>query len=460
MAGDYRRESFWLESCGDDLAPRPGLKGSINADVAIVGAGFTGLWTAYYLLAARPDLGVVVLDSKIAGFGASGRNGGGCSGRLGNQKTLRARWTPEERVRMELAQRNTLVEIKRVIDAHAIDCDFRLAGSLSIATGPEQLPALQAATVALGVVSKADSRRALDGAELSSRIRVAGGLGAIFEPSSAVLHPGKLVRRLARIVTEMGAKIYEETEVQSVTTGASPTVVCGAGTVRAADIVLSCEAYLTRFPEYRRRLVPITSSIVLTEPLSPAEWAEVGWEGRELLTDFRLSVLYLQRTADGRILIGGRGAPYRFGSAPSRDHNGSEAIYNMLRGTGRRLFPVLNQVKFSHAWSGALGVPRGYEPSVSYRRGQHLLVLGGYTGTGVGPSNLFGHTAAELLAGEDGELASLPIVGRVWRRWEPEPFRWLGIRYVQSRLLGLDATARRTGTAPSGRSLAERWAPR
>lgn len=460
MTVDYRRESFWLESCGDELAPRPPLHGHVSADVVIVGAGFTGLWTAYYLLTARPNLSVVIVEAEIAGFGASGRNGGGCSGRLGNQATLRARWSSSELAGMQKAQQGTLDEIRRVIDTCDIDCDFKLAGSLSIATGPEQLPALQAAGAGLSPDSQPTSPRLLDSDELATRVKVAGALGAILTPGSAVLHPGKLVRRLARIVESMGARIFEKSRVESVTAGASPTLVLGSGTVNAADVVLSCEAYLGQLAAYRRQLVPITSSIVLTEPLSASDWAEIGWEGRELLTDFRLSVLYLQRTADGRILIGGRGAPYRFGSALSPDHNGSEAIYELLRTTGRGIFPALRRVRFSHAWSGALGVPRDYHPSVRYVRDQHLLVAGGYTGTGVGPSNLFGRTAADLLSGTESELTALPLVGRTWRRWEPEPFRWLGIRYVQSRLLGLDARARRTAVAPAGRSMAERWRPK
>jgi glycine/D-amino acid oxidase-like deaminating enzyme len=457
---DYRKQSFWLESCGDDLRPRPPLQGQGSADVVIVGAGFTGLWTAYYLLMARPDLNVVILDANIAGFGASGRNGGGCSGRLGNQATLRAGWSPSERDRMQRAQDGTLAEIRRVIETHSIACDFELTGSLSIATGPEQLQALRAAAAALPSPVSDAAPRVLSPEELAARVRVASALGAILSPGSAVLHPGRLVRGLARVVESMGARIFEESRVESITSGSSPTVVLGSGKIRAKDVVLSCESYLGQFPQCRRRLVPITSSIVLTEPLTASDWAEIGWEGRELLTDFRLSVLYLQRTADGRILIGGRGAPYRFASGLSPDHNGSESIYELLRATGRSMFPVLRRVKFSHAWSGSLGVPRDYHPSVRYHRERHVLVAGGYTGTGVGPSNLFGRIAADLLGGKESDLTALPLVGRKWRRWEPEPLRWLGIRYVQSRLLGLDARARRTGVAPAGRSLAERWRPR
>jgi glycine/D-amino acid oxidase-like deaminating enzyme len=457
---DYRKESFWLESCGEDLVPRPALRGHLTADVVIVGAGFTGLWTAYYLLTARPSLKVIVLESKIAGFGASGRNGGGCSGRLGNQATLRARWSPDELERMQQAQEGTLEEIKRVIEAHNINCDFKLAGGLSIATGPEQLPALRTAAAAIRSNPGPAVPRFLDADQLTERINVAGALGAIFTPGSAVLHPGKLVRRLARVVESMGATIFEESPVESIKAGSSPTVITGAGTVNAADVVLSCEAYLSRLPGFRRQLVPITSSIVLTEPLSASDWAEIGWEGRELITDFRLSVLYLQRTADGRILIGGRGAPYRFASALTPSHNGSLAIYELLRTTGRRMFPLLGRVKFSHAWSGALGVPRDYHPSVRYERERHLLVAGGYTGTGVGPSNLFGRIAADLLNGTGSELTALPLVGRNWRAWEPEPLRWVGIRYVQNRLLGLDARARRTGQPAAGRTLAEHWRPK
>lgn len=428
--------------------------------MAIVGAGFSGLWTAYYLLRARPELKVTILESHFAGYGASGRNGGGCSGRLGNQRTLWASWDRPQRAAMRSAQSQTLGEIESVLKERSIDCDLLRSGSLTVATGPEQEAALMAAARELAHEVGGEGRRWLDRDELDQRVRISGALGAIFEPEAAVLHPGKLVRALARTVEEMGATIFEGSEVERIVPGAAPRACVADGELQAQELVLSCESYLCRLPGFERSLVPITSSIVLSNPLSDADWAEIGWQQRELLTDFRLSVLYLQRTRDGRILVGGRGAPYRFRSSLSPDHNGSPEIYEMLRETGRRLFPALRRVGFSHAWSGALGTPRDYHPSVGHLPERHLLVMGGYTGTGVGPSNLFGRIAADLLLGNRSELTRLPVVGWRWRSWEPEPLRWLGIRYVQRRLLSLDARSRRTGRAPRGRSLAERWRPR
>jgi len=281
-------------------------------------------------------------------------------------------------------------------------------------------------------------------------------VGAWFDPSKGVVHPGKLVRGLARSVERLGGIIYERSPVLEVHSGPKPKLVTRRGVIRARVVVVAAEGYVSEVAGMKRMLVPITSSIVLSEPLGINDWQHIGWHDREALSSFRLSVNYARRTADNRILFGGRGAAYRIGSAVDCEHNGTQQIYSELRRRARRWWPPLRDVKFTHAWSGVLGVPRDLTPSVCYDRSAQVLILGGYVGSGIGASNLFGRTAADLILSRETGLVHLPFVGHKWRKWEVEPLRWAGIRYVQAGLLAADRRAERTGRPPSGRTLAER----
>jgi glycine/D-amino acid oxidase-like deaminating enzyme len=223
--------------------------------------------------------------------------------------------------------------------------------------------------------------------------------------------------------------------------------------------VLAGEAYLTRFARLHRQLVPLYSLIVLTEPLSDSQWAEIGWANRECIASTRLSVDYLSRTEDGRILFGGRGAPYRFGS-PIRDaYDRHGPTHEMLRGMVRRWFPSLGDIRFTHAWGGPLGMPRDWHPTIAYDPRTGIATARGYVGHGVATANLAGRTLAELITEQETERTTLPLVNRRSRSWEPEPLRWLGVRYAQWALGRIDARAERTQQAPSGPSLA-RWMAR
>jgi glycine/D-amino acid oxidase-like deaminating enzyme len=228
--------------------------------------------------------------------------------------------------------------------------------------------------------------------------------------------------------------------------------------VSAGTVVLAGEAYLTRLRSLHRQLIPVYSLIVLTEPLPADVWAAIGWERSELLASYRLSVDYLSRTADGRILFGGRGAPYRFGS-PIRDAYDRHApTHEMLRGMARAWFPPLRDARFTHAWGGPLGMPRDWHPTISYDRTTGVASARGYIGHGVATTNLAGRALADLISGTSSDLTSLPLVNHRSPDWEPEPLRWLGVRYTQGAMLRIDRKSERTGTPPSGRSLAERIA--
>ena len=456
MAKDYRRYSYWLESCGDDLTPRPALDGSIDVDVAILGAGFTGLWTAYYLKKRDPSLNIAVVEKEIAGFGASGRNGGWVTPGLQlSLPRMAERFGTGAAKSQAKAMVATVNEIERVVAAEEIDCDFQKSGALRIARGVQQLPSIERSYHTYKEFDLADDYVLLDEKETQERIKVAGSLGSLFTPNCAVVHPAKLARGLARIVEALGVTIYEQTAVTDYTQGQSPRLITDLGDVRARTLVLAGESYLSQLPKLSRQLVPVYSLIVLTEPLSDQQWEEIGWESRECVSSNRFTVDYLSKTTDGRIVFGGRGAPYHYNSQIADEYDRYEPTHSMLREMTVDWFPMLKDVRFTHAWGGPLGMPRDWMPTMTYDPSTHVASARGYTGQGVATANLSGRVLTDLITGKHSELTELPTVDHHSPDWEPEPFRWLGIRYVQNGFGRLDEEAERTGRAPSGRSLTE-----
>jgi glycine/D-amino acid oxidase-like deaminating enzyme len=453
----YASLSFWLETCGDDLTPRATLDGSVDVDVAILGAGFTGLWTALYLLRRDPSLRVAVLESEVVGFGASGRNGGWCIGLFPlSAARLERRFGREATRALLLAMIDTVGEVERALVEERIDCQFRMGGVLRVARGPDQLAALESTYAEYERLGLAERYRLLEPAELTDYVRVTRAVRGLFSPDSAVLHPGRLVRGLARAVERRGGTIYERTEVTGLEPGASPRLLTRRGDVRARVLVLAGEAYLSRLPGLRRQLLPVYSQIALTEPLSPEQWAEIGWTGDHTISSMRLSVDYLARTADGRLLFGSRGSAYRFGSRINSRADRDGATDRRIRGLVSEWFPALRETGFSHGWGGPIGVPRDWMPTVSFDPATGVATARGYTGRGVATANLAGRILSGLITGADSPLNQLALVGHRSPEWEPEPIRWLGVRYVQRALERIDERAAATGQPPSGRSLAER----
>ncbi|MBW3605947.1 MAG: FAD-binding oxidoreductase [Actinobacteria bacterium] len=457
----YSDVSYWLSTAGD-LTPRAALRGAHDADVAIVGAGYTGLWTAWYLLQRRPDLRVAICESEIAGFGASGRNGAWCSAGIGLTPTgLARRYDPATARAVVRAMRDTVDEIGRVCDTAGIDAEFRRGGMLRVARGPHEVAAMRASAEGYRALALDDGMCELSADELASRVRIAGARGAVYDPRCATVHPGHLVRGLASAVEHRGAQLFERTRVTRIDPVGrrprSPAVVhTRRGRVRAGAVVVATEAWTAQLPGHRRSLLPIYSLIVLTAPLSPAQWDEIGWAGHECLSSHRLTVDYLSRTADGRILFGGRGAPYHFGSRVRPRFDRHRATHAALRAMVGNWFPALADVAITHQWGGPLGMPRDWLPNFTYDPATGLAGAWGYTGQGVGASNLAGRTLADLITGQSTPLTRLPMAGHRSRRWEPEPLRWLGARYIQRAFGRLDRRAERGGRPPRGRSLAER----
>ncbi|MDR3083827.1 MAG: FAD-binding oxidoreductase [Streptomyces sp.] len=440
----YRGISLWHDSLPSSLHPRAALPGDREFDVAIVGAGYTGLWTAYYLARQDPGLRICVLEREVAGFGASGRNGGWCSAIFPTSlRKIAGTAGRHAAIAMQQAMNDTVGEIAEVVRDEDIDCDFAHGGYLSVARNAAQLTRAQAEVAGWREWGFGDDHmRLLPAQEVDSKVRMSGALGATFTPHCAALHPAKLVRGLADTVQARGVALFEHTEV----TGIEPGLVrTQHGTVRAGSIVVATEGYTPDLPGEHRSLIPMYSLMVATEPLPASWWEQSGLEQRETFSDKRHLRIYGQRTADDRIAFGGRGAPYHFGSRISPAYDHAPRVHAMLRSILADLFPGLRTARFTHEWGGNLGIPRDWYPSVRYDTRSGIGWAGGYVGDGVATANLAGRTLADLIAQRDSALTALPWAGRTSPRWEPEPLRWLGVNAVTALFAAADWTESRTG---------------
>ena len=418
--------SFWWQQIGLPK-PRPALPGSIDVDVAIVGAGYTGLWTAYYLKKAQPDLRIAVLEARFAGFGASGRNGGWLTNDITGGRDRMAKSSGRQAtVEHQLALNRTIDEVISVAETEGIEADVHKGGELNVAYTPAQLHRLAAASTAAAEWPHTDFER-LSATETAQRVNVAGTLGGIWHPHCARLHPAKLARGLAEAVERLGVNIYENTPVTEIVHGRAETVF---GSVHAAHVLRATEGFTANLSAEHRTLLPMNSSMIVTEPLSPATWESIGWEGRETLGDFAHVYMYAQRTADDRIAFGGRGVPYRFGSAVDTDGTTQRAAIDSLSALLRRFFPAACAANIDHAWSGVLGVPRDWSAAVDYDPTTGLGHAGGYVGTGVTATNLAGRTLCDLVLRRHTDLTRLPWVGHRARNWEIEPLRFIAVHGI------------------------------
>ncbi len=406
---------------------RPSLPGGAEADVCIVGAGYTGLWTAYYLKRADPGLRIIVLEANFAGFGASGRNGGWVTATLpGSRARYAAHPQGAKGVReLERHLRETVDEVARVCADEGVDAGLVKGGTLTIATSAAQDARLrQELDRERSWGDGAEIVRYLGQGELAGRLRVTGAVGALYSPHCARVQPANLVAGLAEVVVRAGVLLYEATPVTSISAGRARTP---AGEVRAPVVLRCVEGFTADLPGQHRTLLPMNSSMIVTGPLQEQAWKSIGWDGFETLSDEAHAYIYAQRTTDGRIALGGRGIPYRFGSGIDNDGTTVPSTIAQLGRILRRMFPAATGAGIDHAWSGVLGVPRDWCATVSMDPRTGLGWAGGYAGHGVAAANLAGRTLADLVRGVPSPLTTLPWVGHRSPRWEPEPARWAGV---------------------------------
>lgn len=433
---------LWWEGARTSADAASALTGDSAADVVIVGGGYTGLWSAYYLLRDQPSLDVLVLEAEHIGFGASGRNGGWASALYPiGPATLAREHGRDAALAMVGALRDTVTEVGDVVVAEGIDCGFRQGGTLVVARSTAQAERARAA-VAAGE-QWGEGTVWLDAGATRERLDAADVQGGTFNPHCARVHPRRLVDGLAIAVRAKGGRIVEGTRVTSMGPGSVHTA--GGHRVTARHVIRATEAWTPTLPGRRRAIAPVYSLMVATEPLPAHTWDAIGLAEREVFADNRHVVVYGQRTDDDRIAFGGRGAPYHWGSRvrPRFDHEAG--VFADLRVTLTQMLPQLEGVRFTHAWGGPLGIARDWHPSVGLDPETGLGWAGGYVGDGVAASNLAGRTLADLVRGRHTALTSLPWVGHRSRVWEPEPLRWIGINGALRLGLSADHEEERTG---------------
>jgi glycine/D-amino acid oxidase-like deaminating enzyme len=440
----YRSLSFWHDTVPGTLAPGPQLPGDTEADVVIVGAGFTGLWTAYYLAQRDAGLRIVVCEREIAGFGASGRNGGWCSAlfpaSLGKLARIAGR---EAAVAMQRAMHETVDEVGRVAATEGIDCHWAKGGTVMLARSLAQLERAGAEVDEAREFGFGETHlRLLDATAAQELTGATDVLGGTYTPHCAAIHPARLVRGLAEAVRRAGVSIYERTPVTEI---APRQVVTPGGTVRARYVVRATEGYTPGLAGFHRAIAPVYSLMIATEPLSQAVWDQIGLADRPTFGDLRHLIIYGQRTADGRLAFGGRGAPYHLGSSVRPSYDQVPAVFAALRRTLAELFPVLGDVPVTHHWGGPIGIARDWCASVGLDPATGVGWAGGYVGDGVATTNLAGRTLADLITGAPTGLTRLPWVGHRSPDWEPEPLRWLGLNAGLQVMNFADREEARTG---------------
>jgi glycine/D-amino acid oxidase-like deaminating enzyme len=456
LSAGYRKLSFWLDTVPGTLTPGVRLDGDVDVDVAIAGAGYTGLWTAYYLSRAEPGLRIAVCEREIAGFGASGRNGGWCSAlfpaSLGKLARMAGR---DAAIAMGRAMQETVDEVAAAAAAEGIDCHWAKGGTVMLARSPAQLDRATAEVAEAREFGfgSADLRLLTAGAA-REYAAATGVLGGTYTPHCATIHPGRLVRGLAEAVLRRGVTVYERTPVTQILPG---RLVTPSGTVRARHVIRATEGFTAQLPGERRTVVPVYSLMIATEPLPESAWAQIGLADRPTFGDLRHLIIYGQRTQDGRFAFGGRGAPYHLGSAIRPSFDRAPAVFTALRQTLAELFPALADAPVTHAWGGPIGVPRDWCASVGLDRSTGVGWAGGYVGDGVATTNLAGRTLADLVLGNDSGITRLPWVGHRSPRWEAEPLRWLGVNAGLQVMSWADRQEARTGRASKAAEFVGRY---
>lgn len=418
--------SLWLDQLGAS-SKRPALQGELDVDVAIVGAGFTGLWTAYYLAQLDPSLRISVFERDYVGFGASGRNGGWAVGELaaGIEKYA-ARSTLDGALRLTRELFASVDEIGRVVEAERIDCGFTKGGNIRLARNQfQRARQIDEVEHHLQLGFSDDDLRLLSRAEAEAVCNATAVHGGLFFAHCAAVDPARLIAGLATACEAAGVTIMERSAIDMIEAGRA---VGESGTVTAGMVVMATEGYTRNLSGRRRDLVPTYSRMLATAPLRGDQWAEIGLDHRPTFSDDRYMVIYGQRTEDGRIAFGGRGVPYLYGSRIDPACEVRADSHRLVHDALVDLFPILADVEITHRWGGVLGVPRDWTPFVHADLAAGFAAAGGYVGEGVAAANAAGRTLAELITRTESVRTDLPWVGPTPRRWEPEPLRWIGIR--------------------------------
>ena len=428
---DLQPDLWWLDS--DPLEPEAysSLIGDVGADLCVVGAGYTGLWTALLAKERDPDRVVVVVEQFETGAGASGRNGGFCSASLTHGFGNGMRRFAAEMPLIEELGRQNLNEIEATIRRYGIECDFERTGELRVAVESWQLK---------GMVEEAHLRNEMgDHVEVLSREQVQERIhspvyeGAIFDPDgTALVDPARLVWGLERACLLLGVTIYENSKglrLEDVEGGVRVHTPYGA--VTAARVALATNVFPSLVRRARKYVVPVFDYQLVTEPLTPEQRESIGWAGREGVADAGNQFHYYRLTQDGSILWGGYDAIYNFRGKVQRDYEFNAETYATLAGHFLKTFPQLAGIKFTHGWGGAIDTCTRFSPFWGTAHRRRVAYVMGFTGLGVGATRFGAQTMLDLLDGVDSARTRLTMVRRKPLPFPPEPIRWFFIRLTQ-----------------------------
>lgn len=423
----------------DPYTPGPALVGNVSVDVAIVGGGFTGLWTAHFLLRADPSLKLAVIERDVVGYGASGRNGGFAMTLLSRSLHDLVQAFGAEPARAAHAA------VARSVDAiggfsaeYEVPCDYQKNGFIGVATDDSHVERIEADRRAAETLGITDIRYR-PGDDLRREIRSPLYRCGLEEETCALVNPARLARGIARVVRQQSGIVYEQTAVERIDRDDSGAKVhTKQGTVHAKKVVLATNAYSVQFPEFHRLLVPLYSYIVLTEALSEGQWASVGWQGKQGLEDKRTYIHYFRPTADGRILMGGEDAPYYFGSSIGPQHDRNTRVFDRLRRDLQDIYPQLAGIRFTHQWGGPVAITARFVPTFGTMAGGRIHYGFGYSGHGVAPTHLGGQILRDLVLDRQTELTELCFVRTKPVSFPREPLRYFGMNLARRRLLVQD----------------------
>ena len=454
--------SLWWDGLSHPLIARASLTTHVDVDVAIVGGGFTGLWTARELKRRDSTLRIAVLEQSVCGFGASGRNGGWASSFYPlSDESIVARHGIDQFRHLRGVLERGVREFGEALRVDAIDADFVQGGTLDFARSTAQVQRLhQHIDTARELGYSVDDLRWLDQGEANERARVSGSLGATYSPHCARVHPARLVRGLAEVNEQLGVHIFENSKVTKILAGSTrsePQVVTAEGSVHARFVVRATEGFTPELPGERRSVAPLYSLMIATEPQSDDFWAEAGLSQYETFNDARHLIIYGQRTSDNRIAFGGRGASYHFGSTVEPRYDDNPKVFSSLEATLRELFPAL-EGSITHRWGGPLAMARDQSPSVIVDYESGLASAGGYTGDGVVMTRIAANALADLMVAPDveTEFTTLPFVQHHSPHWEFEPLRWLGINAGLAAAIAADRAENKGVANSRGARLLER----